>query len=147
MSIQIGDSIHTDAIPSTSKGLSPEAVRIDLRARLNDDDDDDFGDDYLPHSPGGISSYGSRPVSPMHAGPSVEGNAAPTTFPGDEFLAPTDLNEPSITQNDLDAALEAETPGESAPENENQNAEQTTLLQNEEESFALAPINASALKG
>lgn len=29
----------------------------------------------------------------------------------------------------------------------NQNAEQTTLLQNEEESFALAPVDASALRG
>jgi len=148
MSIQIGDSIHNDAIPSTSKGLSPEAPRLDLQGPLNDDDDDDdFGTDYLPPSPGGGSSDGSRPVSPIHAVPSTEGSAAPTTLPGAEFLPPTDLNEPPITQNDLDVALETEPPGESAPENENQNAEQTTLLQNEEESFALAPVDASALKG
>lgn len=148
MSVQIGDSLHNDAIPSTSKGLSPDGSRLDLPPPLNDDDDDDdFGNDYLPPSPGGGSSDGSRPVSPIRAGPSTEGTAAPTTLPGGEFLPPANLTEPPITQKDFDVALESEAPGEIAGANENQNAEQTTLLQNEEESFALAPVDASALKG
>lgn len=146
--MQIGDSIHNDAIPSTSKGLSPEPPRLDLgSAPLNDDDDDDFGNDYIPTSPGGGSSDGSRPVSPLHAGPSVEGNTVPTALPGAEFLPPTDLNEQPNAQINLNEALDAEPANENVESNENQNAEQTTLLQNEEESFALAPVDASALKG
>lgn len=93
------------------------------------------------------SSDGSRPVSPI---PAAGGTTPSIAGAIDQFLASTDLAEQPPAQTDLpptDDHPEANQNVESVENNENQNAEQTTLLQNEEESFALAPVDASALRG
>lgn len=60
-------------------------------------------------------------------------------------------NEPAPAVPSTSAESQIATDGGQDKETEqnenNQNAEQTTLLQNEEESFALAPVDASALRG
>lgn len=75
-----------------------------------------------------FSSDGSRPATPL---PSQE----PELPRIDEGLTETHRN--SHLPHDLEKEKE-----DQLPQND-----QTTLLQNEEESFALAPVDASALKG
>lgn len=99
---------------------------------VHDESDEDMGDHFGgPSSPmGGMSSDGSRPVTPITGGEELEGRAsvasrrftpAPPTIPEEH---PMDIvEEPAPLQD------------------------QTTLLHDEEESFALAPVDASALKG
>ncbi|XP_063909003.1 double-strand-break repair protein rad21 homolog isoform X2 [Zophobas morio] len=86
----------------------------------DDDDMDHFGG---PPSVGGPSSDDSRPASAI---------GGPPTMPSPAQTAPLQHQEQLV-----------EPPEEavSTP------LEQTTLVQNEEESFALAPVDASALKG
>ncbi|XP_015590228.1 double-strand-break repair protein rad21 homolog isoform X2 [Cephus cinctus] len=99
----------------------------------HDESDEDMGDHFGgPSSPmGGISSSeGSRPATPAAVGEEVEGRAsvasrrftpAPPTIPEEHPMET--IEEPPPLQD------------------------QTTLLHDEEESFALAPVDASALKG
>lgn len=84
----------------------------------DDDGDHDFG---APHSVGGHSSDGSRPNSP---------------HPGH-----TDANLSHLAEA---ASLH---PGPDEVHLDVPHPDQTTLLQNEEESFALAPVDTSALRG
>ena len=95
--------------------------RSERRNSFSDDDHDNFGG--MP-SPGGASSMGgtSRPGTPP---PLANAVAAAGIEP------PVSDETPQIQQNTLQVTA----------------AEQTTLLQNEEESFALAPVDASMMKG
>ncbi|XP_024871278.1 double-strand-break repair protein rad21 homolog [Temnothorax curvispinosus] len=101
-------------------------------ASVHDDSDEDMGDHFGgPASPmGGMSSDGSRPATPAAAGEEIEGRIsvasrrftpAPPVIPEEHAI--DNIEEPAPLQD------------------------QTTLLHDEEESFALAPIDASALKG
>lgn len=84
----------------------------------SDDDMDHFGG---PPSMGGVSSDDSRPAS-------AAGGPQPIEQPQQTVPAPSEQ------------AAEAH-------EEPQQPLDQTSLIQNEEESFALAPVDASALKG
>ncbi|XP_011685229.1 PREDICTED: double-strand-break repair protein rad21 homolog [Wasmannia auropunctata] len=108
-------------------GAAPGAA-----ASVHDESDEDMGDHFGgPASPmGGMSSDSSRPATPAAAGEEIEGRIsvasrrftpAPPVIP--EEHANDNVEEPPPLQD------------------------QTTLLHDEEESFALAPIDASALKG
>ncbi|XP_012522040.1 double-strand-break repair protein rad21 homolog [Monomorium pharaonis] len=101
-------------------------------ASVHDESDEDMGDHFGgPASPmGGMSSDGSRPATPAAAGEEIEGRIsvasrrftpAPQVIPEEHAI--DNIEEPPPLQD------------------------QTTLLHDEEESFALAPIDASALKG
>ncbi|XP_011862112.1 PREDICTED: double-strand-break repair protein rad21 homolog [Vollenhovia emeryi] len=101
-------------------------------ASVHDESDEDMGDHFGgPASPmGGMSSDGSRPATPVAAGEEIEGRIsvasrrftpAPPVMPEEHAI--DNIEEPPPLQD------------------------QTTLLHDEEESFALAPIDASALKG
>lgn len=91
----------------------------------SDDDMDHFGG---PPSVGGHSSDNdSRP------GSALDGNLLGQMPP------------PSVAQSQEAEPVIPETHEET--QQDNANADQTTLLHNEEESFALAPVDASALKG
>jgi len=94
------------------------------RTSMSDDGFDAGGD--LP-SPGGMSSPGnSRPATPMGTPAATPSHATPHSSQHAMAAPPTP------------AALQA------APITPQ---EQTTLLHNEEESFALAPVDTSALRG
>lgn len=134
----------------------------------SDDDDDDHFDVGGAPSPA-PSSDGSRPPSPImtqqllddlaQPGTSQDGLAKVTSAAaaavavGEE--ASMDVSVPMVTDVEPEVSgerrverTEEEPPGEEGfGEELDGNAEQTTLLQNEEESFALAPVDASALKG
>uniref|UniRef100_A0A8D8C2F7 Double-strand-break repair protein rad21 homolog n=1 Tax=Culex pipiens TaxID=7175 RepID=A0A8D8C2F7_CULPI len=132
----------------------------------SDDDDDDHFDVGGAPSPA-PSSEGSRPPSPImtqqllddlaQPGTSQDGLAKVTSAAaaavGEE--ASMDVSVPMVTDVEPEVSgerrverTEEEPPGEEGfGEELDGNAEQTTLLQNEEESFALAPVDASALKG
>lgn len=99
-----------------------------------DDSDNDMGDFGGPPSPlgGGMSSDGSRPSSPVGAEGATHDERAASVM-SKRFATPA----PSVA--DDHGANIAE---EAAPLQD-----QTTLLHDEEESFALAPIDATALKG
>lgn len=85
----------------------------------SDDDMDHFGG---PPSMGGMSSDDSRPASAAGGVPQVEQPPLIPPAPPSEQAA-------------------------EAHEEPQQPLDQTSLIQNEEESFALAPVDASALKG
>ncbi|KAF5286657.1 hypothetical protein FQR65_LT12488 [Abscondita terminalis] len=116
------DDAPMDVVPPVDQGLQEQPVQSSRSARDSDDDDDmdHFGG---PPSVGGHSSASSRP-------PSALGQPPPET----SLHAP-----PSVPEQHLD--MIEEPPRTSPP------LEQTTLLQNEEESFALAPVDASVLRG
>ncbi|KAG8037105.1 hypothetical protein G9C98_004427 [Cotesia typhae] len=96
------------------------------------DDSDDMGDHFggAPSPMGGMSSDGSRPTTPVTQ---VDGIAGRASVASRRFTPVP----PTIPE---EAAVDA---AEQAP----RHLEQTTLLHDEEESFALAPVDASALKG
>lgn len=100
------------------------------------DDGDHFGG---PPSPG-VSSGGSRPASPARS-------PSPPTSPTPSHRSITShrshISQASTaksTRNEIVTPVIEE--GQTTPE-----PETTTLIQNEEESFALAPVEASAIKG
>lgn len=95
-----------------------------MSARSMSDDGGDFG---APPSPGGASSVHSRPGTP----PAVARAAASVV----DDVPVLDETPMPPTPAGAEAALQVTA------------AEQTTLLQNEEESFALAPVDASMMKG
>ncbi|KZS22071.1 putative Protein RAD21 [Daphnia magna] len=103
----------------------------------NQDSDDDGIDAYGgPPSVGGSSSS-SRPVSPF-GGPVSTSMSHPPVSPRSPTRASGEIN-------NLDQGTA------SIPEGDDQvpgaNADQTTLLQNEEEGFALAPVDTTTVKG
>lgn len=108
-----------------------------------------------PSSPNSSHGDGSRPGSalpPSTSIPAVPAIATDTNVESNvddvpPFMSPpadvlpSEPNESTPAKNDdvPDAINQAD--------DENLEGEQTTLLNNEEESFALAPVDASALKG
>ncbi|XP_075210065.1 RAD21 cohesin complex component verthandi isoform X2 [Lycorma delicatula] len=127
-SIAPGGEQPLDAIqqppPDGAATIAPES---------EEDEDDHFGG---PPSVGGNSSdAGSRPVTPAPELPAVAagvGLEAPAT-PAPVTAPPIDSQFPEVQEEE---------------KNEMQNhVDQTTLLHNEEESFALAPVDASAFRG
>ncbi|XP_055621865.1 double-strand-break repair protein rad21 homolog isoform X2 [Toxorhynchites rutilus septentrionalis] len=124
----------------------------------SDDDDDDHFDVGGAPSPA-PSSDNSRPPSPIITQPLLDDlqqpgtsqDAAPSApvsheVPADVEAAPV-VSEPQPEEPERRNEPEEEHIGDDIAGEEDVNAEQTTLLQNEEESFALAPVDASALKG
>ena len=94
-------------------------------------------------SPGGLSSGGSRGASPA---PLESMPGSPT--PSHHSLASRASTARSLRSMRSEATARSEV-GSAAQEGAQQAAEveTTTLLHNEEESFALAPVEASAMKG
>ncbi|THK32942.1 double-strand-break repair protein rad21 homolog isoform X2 [Diachasma alloeum] len=120
-------------VPETS-GIS-EAPGTSLptpAAASAEESEDDMGDHFGgPPSPmGGMSTDGSRPTSPVAAGEELGGRASVASH---RFTpAPPTIPEEHV-MNHIEEAAPLQ--------------DQTTLLHDEEESFALAPVDASALKG
>ncbi|XP_050430301.1 double-strand-break repair protein rad21 homolog [Adelges cooleyi] len=111
---------------------SPPPFNTPLR---NDDDDDHF----MPPSPSRQSSDGSRPASPVNL-PFPNAGALgliPSPERDQTLMPPPDLDMHDIHQPEEPEQLS----------DQNATVDQTTLVQNEEESFALAPVDASALRG
>lgn len=104
----------------------PEPAPQEIPEHPESDDDDVLDNFGGPPSVGGLSSDGSRPPTSM----TVHPPPAPTPTPSMHSVHPEPVPEPPPE----------EPPG--APPT----VDQTTLLQNEEESFALAPVDASQLK-
>ncbi|XP_058463588.1 double-strand-break repair protein rad21 homolog A isoform X2 [Malaya genurostris] len=147
--------------------LAPEPELPDAPAQVqrgeendSDDDDDDHFDAGGAPSPA-ASSDGSRPPSPIMTQqlldelekPGTSQIQGPTKAPiyhdAAALEAPaTPASDPHHDEGDRRMDTAPERSGEiGAMDEEGDHAEQTTLLQNEEESFALAPVDASALKG
>ena len=118
-----GGSLFDDPVP----GGNP-SVRVPPSERTGIDEDDDF-----PQAPSPIHSDGSRPATPL-----MEDDLS---IQGDQHMTPPpQLNETPIEPQ----PIQQEEPQNVAPA---KMADTTTLLHNEDESFALAPVEASALKG
>lgn len=120
------DDAPMDVVPPVDQGLQEPSVQPPRSVRDSDDDDDmdHFGG---PPSVGGHSHYSSASSRP----PSALGTAPIESGPSE---LPPSVPEPSLEM--------VEEPPAVSP-----TLEQTTLLQNEEESFALAPVDASVLRG
>ncbi|XP_034173719.2 RAD21 cohesin complex component verthandi [Osmia lignaria lignaria] len=99
---------------------------------VHDESEEEMGDRFGgPPSPmGGMSSDESRPVSPAATGEEAEGRSSVAS----RRFTPAP---PTIPEERPMEAIEEAPPLQ----------DQTTLLHDEEESFALAPVDASALKG
>ncbi|XP_034945135.1 double-strand-break repair protein rad21 homolog [Chelonus insularis] len=97
---------------------------------VHDDSDEDMGDHFGgPTSPmGGMSSEESRPTTPV-----AEGELPGRTSVASRRFTPVPPTIPEEHVMDITEEIPR--------------ADQTTLLHDEEESFALAPVDTSALKG
>jgi cohesin complex subunit SCC1 len=105
-------------------------------------DDDDHGSFGGMPSPGGPPSPGSRPGTPTNIESAIAGvmGVANALSPSRQ----SHPKSPAHPANDERTALANEGPEQSLQVT---GAEQTTLLQNEDESFALAPVDASMVRG
>lgn len=124
-----------------------------MTSRTIDSDDDDHFDVGAP-SPA-PSSDNSRPNSPLLP-PQSSALDNLLSSPQHQSTMPQLSSPPSgvdildTNNQNLSNDLESGEPGVSGMDEHGEvalNADQTTLLNNEEESFALAPVDASALKG
>lgn len=117
-------SLFDDPVPGGSA-----SVRAPPSERTGFDGEDDF-----PSAPSPIHSDGSRPATPLEDAMSVSGV-------GDQDMErPPMLDQTPVTE----ASEQPQPPATVTPA---RLVDTTTLLQNEDESFALAPVEASALKG
>ncbi|XP_053682555.1 double-strand-break repair protein rad21 homolog A isoform X2 [Sabethes cyaneus] len=128
--------------------------------RDSEDDDDDHFDVGGAPSPA-ASSDGSRPPSPIMTQQLLDDLQKPSTSQAGVTKVPVyhdggATETPAIPAEDphpedaADRRLDTEderVTGDGAADEDVEHPEQTTLLHNEEESFALAPVDASALKG
>ena len=106
-----------------------------------DDSDDDGIDDFAgPPSVGGGSSNSSRPSSPSRPISSA-GLGLPPLSPRSPARHHDDVLSAGLNKDADELAHEADDP---LPGN---NVDQTTLLPNEEEGFALAPVDTTTVKG
>lgn len=143
----------------------PELPSAPVQAQRGDEDDsDDDDDDHFDvggaPSPA-ASSDNSRPTSPVMTQQLLEDLQQPQPGPSQEITPappvsheePEDVPVPVVPEPPQAEPVrkpevhEEHSVHEELPGDDDVNAEQTTLLQNEEESFALAPVDASALKG
>lgn len=122
---------EVSSISDQQEAVSAAAVTA---ASIHDDSDDDMGDHFggAPSPMGGMSSSdGSRAATPMIGSEDIGGRASVAS----RRFTPAP---PSIAEDHaMDSIEDIPAPVQ----------EQTTLLHDEEESFALAPVDASALKG
>jgi cohesin complex subunit SCC1 len=124
--------IFADPPSALEAPAAPSALPGNMTSRTVDSDDDDDGHfDGVP-SPAPSSTYNSRPPSTVP--PTVMEPFGADNLHGESEPQPG-------TSKDLLAKEAAQEHGDDAQ------PDQTTLINNEEESFALAPIDASALKG
>ncbi|XP_050293087.1 double-strand-break repair protein rad21 homolog isoform X2 [Anthonomus grandis grandis] len=130
----IGEVPPVDAsipVPSTDLPPPPPA----------ESDDDDFGGDNFGGPPSvGDSSGGSRPPTPLEDHPL-------TSEPPSTRVPPSPSIPPPSPVPSMRSAQPTPAPIETAPPEEPAATDQTTLLQNEEESFALPPVDTTILKG
>lgn len=147
--------IEAATTPRAQPGSAPQTPRPPGSAapgQDSDDDDDDIGDHYdggmsPAHSWGG-SHHGDGP------GDSQLDNTAelmppPSIPPPPGSVHAMDIDEPAFPPASP-LPVRAPTPAPPTPAGlmtPARDADHTTLLQNEEESFALAPVDASVLKG
>ncbi|XP_014262655.1 double-strand-break repair protein rad21-like protein 1 isoform X2 [Cimex lectularius] len=127
-------SVVEQSVAGSQDGGLPIPSVAPLGTERSDDEDDDgerFGGAPSPAPPS--SDDGSRPCSPLNG---ILENAAdvPMSVAPPESIFP---EPPSL----------APQPEVAPPEPQMPNHEQTVLLHNEEESFALGPVDASALRG
>ncbi|XP_030764518.1 double-strand-break repair protein rad21 homolog isoform X2 [Sitophilus oryzae] len=131
------DEAPMGEVPSVDASIPVPSAR-DLPADSDDDGDmDNFGG---PPSVG-MSSGGSRPPTPLDEH-SQHPSTRPQT-PSHQSIAP---QSPAHSLRSLRSAQPTPAPPELPQAEEAPVADQTTLLQNDEESFALPPVDASALK-
>ncbi|XP_029713553.2 double-strand-break repair protein rad21 homolog isoform X2 [Aedes albopictus] len=144
--------------PEPELPAAPAQVQNGAAEEETDDDDDDHFDVGGAPSPA-PSSDNSRPPSPImtqqlledlqQPGTSQDGMPKAATVSQempDEVPASAVVPEPPQEEPHVRPEAEDEPMGGEGGADE-ANVEQTTLLHNEEESFALAPVDASALKG
>lgn len=122
------------------KGLKAgQETSSDEHGGLNQDSDDDGIDAYGGPPSNGASNASSRPPSALDE-PASSVLARPDMSP----RSPTRLLQAEM--NIIHQAVDGQ-----VPERDDQilagNNEQTTLLHNEEEGFALAPVDTTAVKG
>lgn len=118
-------------VPEVSAIAEQEVAVSGAPPSVHEESDEDMGDHFGgPPSPmGGIISDESRPASPVVPGEEIEGRISVVS----RRFTPA----PPTVPEELVTAIEEAPPLQ----------EQITLLHDEEESFALAPVDASALKG
>ena len=118
-------------VSSMGDGNEPNAAAI---AGSAPDSDDDMGDHFgggAPSPMGGMSSDGSRPATPATG---MDGVGGRMSVASRRFATPAP---PGAAD---DHAIDGQ-------DDQPLSLEQSALAQDEEETFALAPVDASALKG
>lgn len=116
---------------------------MDGGLNLDESDDDDIGAYGGPPSVGGASSNSSRPTSAI-------GSLHPLSHPAMSPRSPAPLRQDmmDMANKDLDDDPAREMDGPIPASNvDHFNSDQTTLLPNEEEGFALAPVDTTTVKG
>lgn len=130
-----GGSLFDDPVPGGA-----DSIRIPPSERTG------FDDDEFPGIPSPIHSDGSRPGTPATEDLSLAGDSAPPAPELEQTPVPPSPAHSMHSNHSIHSIHSIRSTrsmqGEQAPVHE-----QTTLLHNEEESFALAPVEASALKG
>jgi len=140
-----GGSLFDDPVPGGT-----DSIRIPPSERTGFDDDDDF-----PGIPSPMHSDGSRPGTPIDnmsmngdaIAPAPQLDATPIIPPSP---AHSIASNHSYRANSVHGSVHGSVAGSVAGSvhgDKTPQHETTTLLHNEEESFALAPVEASALKG
>uniref|UniRef100_U5EIC0 Putative rad21 protein a n=1 Tax=Corethrella appendiculata TaxID=1370023 RepID=U5EIC0_9DIPT len=129
----------------------PQPLPGSMTQRTEDSDDDDGHFDGGAPSPA-PSTDNSRPGSPVMTPimPDNVSSPAAAIMPLGEPIIPPLAVSPTHSIHPPEMSVEESAlipPAVPDHEEADINAEQTTLLQNEEESFALAPVDESALKG
>lgn len=126
--------------------LDPVPELPEAQGDADSDDDMDGGRwDAGPPSTAPTSPIEFMPSSP--AKPSGGAHTANTS--GGQSMSPEPTNDQRVSdENDPNALNQSHDSADAGADDHNLDApDQTTLLNNEEESFALAPVDASALKG
>jgi len=137
-----GGSLFDDPVPGGT-----DSVRIPPSERTGFDEDDDF-----PGIPSPMHSDGSRPGTPddnmsmngeaIAPAPQLDATPVVPPSPAHSIASNHSYRAASVHGGSMAGSVAGSVHGDKTPQHET-----TTLLHNEEESFALAPVEASALKG
>jgi len=131
-------SLFDDAAPPPSM---PASERV---PESNYDDHDNFGG---PPSPGPSSLGGSRPATPLENPTVMDQDSSPLSpTPSHSSVAQSVRSLASVAASDNNAAQDIPAVAAS-PARLINDKDTTTLIQNEAETFALAPIEASTIRG
>ncbi|KAF7268643.1 hypothetical protein GWI33_018261 [Rhynchophorus ferrugineus] len=135
------DEAPMGEVPPVDASIPVPSTR-DIPTGADSDDDGDMDNFGGPPSVGGMSSGGSRPPTPLDDH-SQHASTRPQT-PSHQSIPP---QSPAPSMRSMRSAQPTPAPPE-IPQTEEAPTpvDQTTLLQNEEESFALPPVDASVLK-